>query len=114
MDTLVLAHAMAIISHEFYYSTKLHKSYEKSLKLLIEEKRLERWSSLTSEAVIRLVEINPSNAYVDDREALISLVESWRCLWCVFSTNKEPEFKVFVKKFIHVAFLQKKYPPPPV
>ena len=88
ITVMVIAHALAIISHEYYYSTKLHQSYEKSLKLLIDEKKLTKWSNLTSQAVIRLVELNPSNAFVDDREALISLIESWRCLWCVFSSDK--------------------------
>ena len=89
VTVMVLAHAMAIISHEYYYSQKPHKSYDKSLKLLIDENKLLSWCKLTHQATLRLIELNPSNAFVDDKEALVSLIESWRCLWCVLSTDKQ-------------------------
>ena len=82
-----MAHALAIISHEFYYSAEIHPSFERSLQLLIDEKKLSKLSQLVKKGVEKLLDLNPSEAFNDDKEALISLIESWRCFWCVFNSD---------------------------
>ena len=82
-----MAHALAIISHEFYYSAEIHPSFERSLQLLIDEKKLSKLSQLVNKGVEKLLDLNPSEAFNDDKEALISLIESWRCFWCVFNSD---------------------------
>ena len=65
---MVIAHALAIISHEYYYSTSVHKNFEKSIDLLVSEKKMINWCHIANNAVIKLIEINPSNAYVEGKE----------------------------------------------
>ena len=86
---MVLAHALAITSHEFYYSAEIHASFKRSLQLLIDEKKLSKLSQLVTKGVEKLIALNPSEAFNDDREALISLTESWRCFWCVFNSDSK-------------------------
>ena len=86
---MVLAHALAIISHEFYYSAEIHPSFKRSLQLLIDEKKLSKLSQLVNKGVEKLLDLNPSEAFNDDKEALISLIESWRCFWCVFNSDSK-------------------------
>ena len=89
---LTLAHSFAIVSHEYYFATKLHENFEKKLLQLIEhESTFVEWSKMISIAVERLCEMadETDDELKNVKESLVSLVEGWRCLWSILTPGKE-------------------------
>ena len=89
---LTLAHSFAIVSHEYYFATKLHENFEKKLLQLIEHgTTVIDWSKIISTAVERLCEMGEEkdDEVTNIKESLISLIEGWRCLWSILSPGKE-------------------------